>query len=428
MTAKLNSLPSIHFNAIESTFQGDNRVGNNVIGISQKMPLLEVEETSPESQHHRAEAETALASPKHTTKWRRVSKDCLEFWLVKVELETHEERQDRRNNRQDGLSAQKWPIQRSSIQAQFRVPFLSRKVTVELQSLSFPPCNGFDLRLRTRNIIPKHSPIFVACDNLDFNRVKELLETKAASPFDYYYDIQWGDCSLIDRVCDAAFYDPPTKDFTYAADLINYLLPFYNDNPQMLNHLKFIIDVLNILDCRSQILSPACIDVLRAVLLYSKESPFRTDAAFSIGVHIPLSMASLPLPSFLLEQSYHEVDDADFIPGAYWENDRTMLSDPKGEIMQSVIRAGGEYWFYCYGKGYQWIVVPIYGMLRAVSISRTLEVEVCCRNRISFLIHLGYDLWKPNLIIEGDLAKGYIIVARFALQLNPRGLLCRCTE
>jgi hypothetical protein len=434
-----------HFNAIKTKLEYNDRAENTGEEISQKPQLLNVEATSTDSPRHQNQEEATsslslygrdstviqsieelnyferpsptgdhasrteassnrspLLSPQHTTKWTRISEKCLDFWLVKVELETHEKREPSQTSPKHGHSTLT-TMQRSSIQAHFRVPFFSRKLIIEVRSLPFSSYNGFDMQLRTRNIVPKDSPIFVGCEDLDFVRVKGLFESKAASPFDYYHDAEFGDCSLINHVCGAVFKRRPVESFEHAADLINYILPFYNVNPRMLNHDKFSLSLSSYLKWGSGMAFQAHIDVVRAILLHSNDNPFGeiSQGYLFVETSISLSEASLPLQPFLLEQSYHDIDGAHDWAGRCVENDRTMLCDPKGERMQNAIMAGCQYIFNCEVSLYLGPIESMYGMLRSASNSRTPEIEVCCRNRLLFLLrHRRVAYCQPNFIYE----------------------------
>jgi hypothetical protein len=62
-------------------------------------------------------------------------------------------------------------LQRNSAEAHFRSPFFQRKVVFQYQSSPHPNSNGFDVQLRTYNIVAETSPIFEACRNFDLPRV-----------------------------------------------------------------------------------------------------------------------------------------------------------------------------------------------------------------------------------------------------------------
>ncbi len=441
-----------------------DRVEENLMELSQKLPFLKAEQTPIDGPHSRVGIEssnglefleeensaitaienadsesphlvgpgfswtdrfpdgTHLVPASNTSKWTKVSQKRLNFWLVKVELEKHEERREIQRHSSNGQTDQNLRIQRSSIRTHIRVPFLTRKVIVEMQNLPFSSSNGFDLQFRTRNIVPGDSPILVACDNLDFSRVKELLKTKAASPFDYYSREVFGDCSLANRMIRSVLWKRGVETSKDAVDLINYLLPLYSNDSQMVNYDVFNHDLALKLLSSMQTCSPTWIDMLRAILHHSKDNPFESELGYSVGIDISTSNASYPLPSFLLEQSYHAIDVVNRVVMFYWENDRTMLSDPKGEIMQERIKAGCQYGFFnnlCGGFG---DVDAMYGLLRAASDQRTPEVESCCRIRLSFLLQLGYDISGPHRFCEHPIWRRATL-SHYAFELNLASFL-----
>lgn len=122
-------------------------------------------------------------------------------------------------------------LQRNSAEAHFRSPFLQRKVVFQYQSSPHPNSKGFDVQLRTYNIVAESSPIFEACRNLDLPRVQELFQTRSASPFDFYTSaFGWGNVSIINEVLRGLVLlsrDQAVAKVLQGLDLLSYLLPMY---------------------------------------------------------------------------------------------------------------------------------------------------------------------------------------------------------
>lgn len=212
--------------------------------------------------------------------WRVVSRQSLNFWLVRADLETKETIQNSASREHEDAASEA-SSGRKSISAYFRIPFFRRKVVFEYQ---YPPCsysNRFDMQLRTYNILPEDAPIFEACRCFDLPRVQQLLQTKSASPFDLCSSSSLDPETLLDVTLFtiASSIDRSYGDTIVAQgwDLLKFLLPFFREHSRILDY-ALLGDLIQtcIMNGAPNSAMP---DTIRAILRQSSENPFETDLA-----------------------------------------------------------------------------------------------------------------------------------------------------
>jgi hypothetical protein len=365
-------------------------------------------------------------------KWRMVSYQRLNFWLVRVELKT---RHQGRSNTHEGESHSEsseppYAVQRS-FHATFRVPFFHRNIHFQYQISPYPCPKGFDMQLRTHNFLPKDAPIFQACRSLDLPRVHELLQTKFASPFDLCSSA-WGNVSLIEVVFLELFLCRGEVETRLAegAALLKFLFSIFQDNTRNLNYYAIYPLLSRLIYTSNGEEVSLFIDIFRIILRHSDEDPFEIMGGGCIGQKITLHNLKSPISRFLVEQTYYDIDRFECYSYSWeiyvWENDRLMLADPEGLRMKAAIREGRKYKL----TGECWCSLSnqdaVLCILGIAYTSETAALLVCCRNRLSFLVQElysmkgGKDMLSPICIHTWDGVVTIASIIQYVLQLNLR--------
>jgi hypothetical protein len=331
-------------------------------------------------------------------KWRMVSHQHLDFWLARVELKTRHQGRSNTNEDESHYESSEPPyVVQKSFHATFRIPFFQRNIVSQYQNLPYPCPKGFDIQLRTCNILPKDAPIFQACRSLDLPRVHELLQTKFASPFDLCSSA-WGDLSPIEVVFLELHERTGKRETkrTEGAALLKLLLSTFQDNPRSLNFYA-IYPLLSSLihDSNNEEVLPF-VDIFRIILRQSEENPFDMRDLCFIGRRITLHNLKSAISRFLVEQTYYDIDRVECLNFSWgslvWENDRLMLADPEGLSMKAAIREGRNYIL----TDVYWSCPPdrdaVPFLLAIAYRSETAALLICCRNRLSFLVQESYSM------------------------------------
>ena len=329
-------------------------------------------------------------------------------------------------------------LQRNSAEAHFRIPFCQRKVVFQYQSSPHPNSNGFDLQLRTYNIVSESSPIFEACRNLDLPRVQELFQTRSASPFDFYTSaFGWGDVSIINEVLRGLVMlsrDQAVENVSRGLDLLKYLLPMFRDNPQTLNYDDFNWELADLINSTNSYSTVALVDIVRTILLPTKEGSFELTNLCFIHLYITLDRLESPMSTLLLEQACCGVDmrdlQTDIRRNEFWENDRLILADLEGKNMKAAIRNGYSYRAaFTEDEEFLGKTDVKAGFLELAHRSDVPELVDCCRNRLSILIQHEYgneeldDMLSARAFTTQNGHYASLSLLQYALQLNMRDFL-----
>jgi hypothetical protein len=298
------------------------------------------------------------------------------------------------------------PRQHRSVRGYTWLPFLRRNFGFHYQQLHSSYTNAFDIQLRTYNILPRDAPIFEACRDLDVNRVKTLFETKAASPADRWIDPArpMEEVSPIDIVfrqfCVCLGAAAPEDRILSIVELFHYLLPFYYNAPWIIGSWYFYYNIHKILfknlENRNYVL-----DVVRQILCRSVSNPFEEIPGFESFL-FDFESQVLPLPKFLLEQKYHEIEALDF-RDEFYENDRQIIADPDGRNLEDAIL--GEKYYIVSVRLSSSDLITIdggFGLLDLVSTSKLQGIRSDCAKRLAYLLKGGYIfIDKPYAALTG---------------------------
>jgi hypothetical protein len=308
------------------------------------------------------------------------------------------------------------PGQHRSVRGYTRLPFLQRNFGFHYQQLHSSYTNAFDMQLRTYNILPRDAPIFEACRDLDLNRVKTILETKAASPADRFIHPRnpMVEISPIDIVFDQFFVCLGAAEredrILNIIELFHYLLPFYYNAPWIIHPAYFGYSIREILfknlENRNYVL-----DVVRQILCRSMSNPFEEYSGLLIFL-LDFESQDLPLPKFLVEQKYHEIEALDFRDKYFFENDRQIFADPNGKKLEDAILGDKSYFVHVRLSSSHFMTIRGgFGLLDLVSTSKLQGIRSGCAKRFACLLKAGY------IFIDEPCAAHALLVDTFG---NPR--------
>jgi hypothetical protein len=83
--------------------------------------------------------------------------------------------------------------------------------------------------------------------------------------------------------------------FSQGLDLLKYLLPVFRDNPQTLNHDDFNWELADLINSTNGCSAVALVDVVRTILLPTKESSFELTNLCFIYLYITLDGLESPM-------------------------------------------------------------------------------------------------------------------------------------
>jgi hypothetical protein len=286
------------------------------------------------------------------------------------------------------------PRQHRSVRGYTWLPFLRRNFGFHYQQLHSSYTNAFDIQLRTYNILPRDAPIFEACRDLDLNRVKTLFETKAASPADRWISPRrpMVEISPIDIVfeefCLCLGAAEPEDRILNIVELFHFLLPFYDNAPRIIGSWYFYYNIHKILfknlENRNYVL-----EVVRKILCRSMSNPFESESLFLCFL-LDFKSQDLPLPKFLVEQKYHEIEVLHFRDKYFYENDRQLLADPNGKNLEDAILGDKSYFVHVRLSSSGFITSRgEFGLLDLVSTSKHQGIRSGCANRLAYLLKAG---------------------------------------
>jgi hypothetical protein len=336
------------------------------------------------------------------------------------------------------------PGQHRSVRGYTKLPFLRRNFGFRCQQLHSSYTNAFDMQLRTYNILPGDAPIFEACRDLDVNRVKTLFETKAASPADRWINPRrpMEEVSPIDIVfeefCLCLGAAEPEDRILNIVELFHYLLPFYYNAPWIISSAYFCESISQILFKNSENRNYA-LDAVRKILCRSMSNPFEGQSAF-ISLFLDFESQDLPLPKFLVEQKYHEIDFLVTWRKLFDENDRQIIADPDGKYLEDAILSKKWYFVDIRLSSSDFITIDGgFGLLDLVSTSKLEGIRSGCAKRFAYLLKAGcihidkpyavsaafYDAFE-NLYQCIDLSRPNISLLERAFDLNLHNFLADC--
>lgn len=189
-----------------------------------------------------------------------------------------------------------------SVEIQLRIDIL-RKIIVftgDRAKYNF----GFDMSLRTRNIIGDDAPILRAVKQLDIETTRKLFQEGFASPF----DVDFGGDSLL-AICFQSVQNfmllskGVNPRFAAFQKIISFLIESGSEWTGCISYL--VPDLAKILEPSIQ---EMLADVVREVIMHARYSPMDTHADGRPGIYLDLKASRGPLGQALLQQDYWMVN------------------------------------------------------------------------------------------------------------------------